>query len=75
LATDVVSFAFLEPQANGFRNYLETGCVRPPAEALDSDARGLGVRLELRAALHRGEFYASNDSNEKFAQDFVKAWN
>ena len=32
--TDVESFALLEPKADGFRNYLQAGYPRPPAEAL-----------------------------------------
>jgi len=153
-ATDVTSFAVLEPQADGFRNYLKSGYERPPAEALveraallnltapemtalvgglrvlnanaggtqhgvftarpgtlstdffvnlvdmstewkkAADAEGLyegrdratgkvkwtatpvdlvfGSNSELRGVT---EFYASNDSKQKFATDFVKAWN
>jgi catalase-peroxidase len=150
--TDVVSIAVLEPQADGFRNYLKTGYERPPAEALveraaflnltvpemtalvgglrvlgantggsshgvftarpgtlstdffvnlvdmstewkKASAEGLyegrdratgkvkwtatpvdlvfGSNSELRAI---AEFYASDDSKQKFAQDFVNAW-
>jgi catalase-peroxidase len=151
--TDTVSFAALEPQADGFRNYLKPGYEHPPAEALveraallnltvpemtalvgglrvlganaggssngvfaarpgilstdffvnlvdmstewkKSSTEGLyegrdratgkvkwtatpvdlvfGSNSELRAI---SEFYASDDSKQKFAQDFVKAWN
>jgi catalase-peroxidase len=151
--TDVQSFAVLEPEADGFRNYLKPGYERPPAEALveraallkltvpemtalvgglrvlnanqrgskhgvftsrpgvlsndffvnlvdmstewkKSSTEGLyegydratgalkwtatpvdlifGSNSELRAI---AEFYASNDSKEKFVNDFVNAWN
>lgn len=151
--TEVNSFAVLEPQADGFRNYLKSGYERPPAEALveraallhltvpemtalvgglrvlnanaggtqhgvfttrpgtlstdffvnlvdmstewkKSGTEGLyegrergtgkvkwtatpvdlvfGSNSELRAI---AEFYASNDSKQKFVNDFVKAWN
>ena len=32
--TDVESFGYLEPIADGFRNYIKTGCERLPAERL-----------------------------------------
>ncbi|MEM0922956.1 MAG: catalase/peroxidase HPI [Pseudomonadota bacterium] len=32
--TDADSFAVLEPRADGFRNYLRAGALRPPAELL-----------------------------------------
>ncbi|MEL6478087.1 MAG: catalase/peroxidase HPI [Pseudomonadota bacterium] len=32
--TDADSFAVLEPRADGFRNYLRPGAIRPPAELL-----------------------------------------
>lgn len=151
--TDVTSFAVLEPEADGFRNYLKGGYERPPAEALveraallhltvpemtalvgglrvlNANAGGsqhgvftsrpgtlstdffvnlvdmstewkkagseglyegrdrgtgkvkwtatpvdliFGSNSELRAI---AEFYASNDSKERFVNDFVKAWN
>jgi catalase-peroxidase len=152
--TDVTSFALLEPEADGFRNYLKSGHDRPPAVAiversalldltapemtaligglrvLNANAGGskhgvfttrpgvlstdfftnlvdmstewkkadgveglyegrdrasgavkwtatsvdliFGSNSELRAI---AEFYASNDSRQKFATDFVTAWN
>ena len=151
--TDADSFAVLEPQADGFRNYIEEGYARSPAEALiersaqlrltipemtvlvggmraldanyqnvkhgvftdqpgtlsndffvnlvdmstvwsqsastagiyegrDRDTGDLkwtatpvdlifGSNTELRAV---AEFYAANDGEEKFVQDFVAAW-
>lgn len=153
-ATDVNSFAVLEPQADGFRNYLKAGYERPPAEALVERAALLGLTAPEMTALvgglrvldanaggtHHGvfttrpgtlstdffvnlvdmstewkkaagseglyegrdratgkvkwtatpvdliygsnselrtiaEFYASNDSKDKFVHDFVHAWN
>ncbi|MBC8027487.1 MAG: catalase/peroxidase HPI [Steroidobacteraceae bacterium] len=152
--TDATTFAFLEPQADGFRNYLKTGYERPPAEALVERAALLNLTVPEMTALVGGlrvldantggakhgvftsrpgtlstdyfvnlvdmstewkkaagneglyegrdratgkvkwtatpvdlvfgsnselraiaEFYASNDSKEKFATDFVSAWN
>jgi catalase-peroxidase len=55
--SDVHSFAVMEQTADGFRNYLRLGHTTP-AEAL------------LRAL---AEVYASDDSKEKFVQDFVAA--
>jgi catalase-peroxidase len=151
--TDVTSFAALEPHADGFRNFLETGSARPPAEALIERAALLNLTVPEMTALVGGlrvlgantggsahgvftsrpgtlstdffvnlvdmstdwrkaasaeglyegrdrvtgelkwtatpvdlvfgsnselrgvaEFYASNDSRQKFAQDFVAAW-
>ncbi len=40
--TDVESFALLEPEADGFRNYLKDGYPRPPAEALVERAASAG---------------------------------
>jgi len=151
--TDPVSFAVLEPQADGFRNYLKAGYERPPAEALVERAALLDLTVPEMTALVGGlrvlganaggstsgvftarpgtlstdffvnlvdmstewkkasteglyegrdratgkvkwtatpvdlvfgsnselrsiaEFYASDDSRQKFAEDFVKAWN
>jgi catalase-peroxidase len=151
--TDPASFAFLEPQADGFRNYLKAGYERPPAEALVERAALLDLTVPEMTALVGGlrvlganaggstsgvftarpgtlstdffvnlvdmstewkkasteglyegrdratgkvkwtatpvdlvfgsnselrgiaEFYASDDSKQKFAEDFVKAWN
>lgn len=150
--TDVTSFAFLEPQADGFRNYLAANYPRPPAEALVERAALLRLTVPEMTALvgglrvlganygnspngvltHRpgtlsndffvnlvdmstewsksatagiyeakerstgkvkwtatpvdlifgsnselraiAEFYASNDSQERFVHDFIKAW-
>lgn len=147
------SFAVLEPQADGFRNYLKSGYERPPAEALVERAALLGLSAPEMTALVGGlrvlnanaggtqhgvfttrpgtlstdffvnlvdmstewkkssteglyegrdrttgkvkwtatpvdliygsnselraiaEFYASNDSKDKFVHDFVNAWN
>jgi catalase-peroxidase len=41
--TDVESFAVLEPQADGFRNFFKTGYERSPAEALVEKAALLGL--------------------------------
>ncbi len=52
--TDVVSFAVLEPQADGFRNYLKSGYERPPAEALVERAALLGLTAPETTALVGG---------------------
>jgi catalase-peroxidase len=53
-ATDVNSFAVLEPQADGFRNYLEAGYKRPPAEALVERAALLNLTAPEMTALVGG---------------------
>ncbi|HWJ04958.1 MAG TPA: catalase/peroxidase HPI [Steroidobacteraceae bacterium] len=152
--TDTTSFAVLEPQADGFRNYLKAGYDHPPAEALVERAALLNLTVPEMTALVGGlrvlganaggsshgvftarpgtlstdffvnlvdmstewkkaagaeglyegrdratgkvkwtatpvdlvfgsnselrgvaEFYASNDSKDRFVGDFVKAWN
>ncbi|MBM0106774.1 catalase/peroxidase HPI [Steroidobacter sp. S1-65] len=52
--TDVTSFALLEPEADGFRNYLKTGYERPPAEALVERAALLGLTAPEMTALVGG---------------------
>ncbi len=52
--TDVVSFAVLEPQADGFRNYLKSGYERPPAEALVERAALLDLTAPEMTALVGG---------------------
>jgi catalase-peroxidase len=53
-ATDAGSFAVLEPQADGFRNYLKTGYDRPPAEALVERAALLKLSVPEMTALVGG---------------------
>ena len=52
--TDVSSFALLEPQADGFRNYLKSGYERPPAEALVERAALLRLTVPEMTALVGG---------------------
>jgi catalase-peroxidase len=52
--TDVSSFAMLEPQADGFRNYLKSGYERPPAEALVERAALLRLTVPEMTALVGG---------------------
>jgi len=52
--TDVETFAFLEPKADGFRNYLESGYERPPAEALIERAALLDLTVPEMTALLGG---------------------
>ena len=52
--TDVESFALLEPQADGFRNYLTDGYPRPPAEALVERAALLDLTVPEMTALVGG---------------------
>ena len=150
--TDVTSFSYLEPKADGFRNYFSTENERSPAEALVERAAFLNLTVPEMTALVGGlrvlganagndhgvftdkpqtltndffvnlvdmstewrksstegiyegvdratgqvkwtatpvdlifgsnselravaEFYAASDSDEKFVNDFVKAWN
>jgi catalase-peroxidase len=53
-ATDANSFAVLEPQADGFRNYLKAGYERPPAEALVERAALLNLTVPEMTALVGG---------------------
>ncbi|MGH6891391.1 MAG: peroxidase family protein, partial [Dongiaceae bacterium] len=52
--TDVESFALLEPEADGFRNYLTSGYPRPPAEALVERAALLDLTVPEMTALVGG---------------------
>jgi catalase-peroxidase len=53
-ATDANSFAVLEPQADGFRNYLNAGYERPPAEALVERAALLSLSVPEMTVLVGG---------------------
>ena len=48
------SFALLEPEADGFRNYLKDGYPRPPAEALVERAALLDLTVPEMTALIGG---------------------
>ena len=48
------SFALLEPEADGFRNYLKDGYPRPPAEALVERAALLDLTVPEMTALVGG---------------------
>lgn len=52
--TDVNSFALLEPKADGFRNYIEPGFSRSPAEALIERAAFLELTVPEMTALVGG---------------------
>ncbi len=52
--TDAASFALLEPKADGFRNYLQAGYPRPPAEALVERAALLDLTVPEMTALVGG---------------------
>jgi len=52
--TDVHSFAFLEPQADAFRNYYSEQAYFPPAEALVDKADLLGLTVPETAVLVGG---------------------
>ena len=52
--TDVESFALLEPEADGFRNYLTNGYPRPPAEALVERSALLDLTVPEMTALVGG---------------------
>ena len=52
--TDVNSFVVLEPKADGFRNYIEPGFPRPPAEAIVERAALLELTVPEMTALVGG---------------------
>jgi catalase/peroxidase HPI len=52
--TDTTSFAVLEPQADGFRNYLKGGYDHPPAEALVERAALMNLTVPEMTALVGG---------------------
>jgi len=52
--TDVESFAFLEPTADGFRNYFGSGNLLSPAEMLVDRADQLGLTVPEMTALVGG---------------------
>jgi len=52
--TDVNSFGLLEPKADGFRNYIEPGFPRSPAEALVERAAFLELTVPEMTALVGG---------------------
>lgn len=52
--TDLESFSYLEPKADGFRNYVEKGFPRPPAEALVERAALLDLTVPEMTALIGG---------------------
>ena len=52
--TDAVSFAFLEPKADGFRNYYTDAALRRPAGELVEKADLLGVTVPEMTALIGG---------------------
>ncbi len=52
--TDVASFALLEPQSDGFRNYHANGHPRPPAQALIERAALLDLTVPEMTALVGG---------------------
>ncbi|MGB1562314.1 MAG: catalase/peroxidase HPI [Sinimarinibacterium flocculans] len=52
--TDVEAFAFLEPTADGFRNYLAEGNAQPPAEALVERASLLDLTVPEMTVLVGG---------------------
>ncbi len=52
--TDIASFAHLEPRADGFRNYLQEGYPRAPAEALVERAALLDLSVPEMTVLVGG---------------------
>ena len=52
--TDPVSFAFLEPKADGFRNFYAEGSLMPPTVALVDRANVLGLTVPEMTALIGG---------------------
>ncbi len=52
--TDVDSFVWLEPKADGFRNYIADGYARPPAEALVERAALLDLTVPEMTVLVGG---------------------
>jgi catalase-peroxidase len=81
--TDVVAFSALEPEADGFRNYLKTKYSVSAFEGSDrvtGKSKWTGTRVdlifgsnsELRAL---AEVYGSADAQKQFVHDFVATWN
>ncbi|MBL7660667.1 catalase-peroxidase, partial [Escherichia coli] len=52
--TDVASFAFLEPKADGFRNYYSARADLGPAESLVDKADSLGLTVAEMTVLVGG---------------------
>ncbi|MBX2801909.1 MAG: catalase/peroxidase HPI [Myxococcales bacterium] len=52
--TDVVSFSYLEPAADGFRNYYTSDALRRPSDALIDKASLLGLTVPQMTALVGG---------------------
>lgn len=64
--TDVNTFAWLEPKADGFRNYIAKDHPRPPAEALIERAALLGLSVPEMTALVGGmRVLAANANGSK----------
>lgn len=64
--TDEASFALLEPQADGFRNYFATGNPRSPAEMLIEKAAMLNLSVPEMAVLVAGmRVLDANAANSK----------
>ena len=77
--TDVDSCAVLQPQADGFRNYLTKGHGGRPEELLIDQAHRLTLSAPEMTALVGGmraiaEIYACDGAQAQFAQGFVAAF-
>ena len=74
------SFAMLEPQADGFRNYQKKTYTVPAEAMLVDRAQRLTLSAPEMTVLVGGlralaEVYAQDNAEEKFVHDFVAAWN
>jgi catalase-peroxidase len=67
--TDVVSFGYLEPTADGFRNYYGSHAAKPPVEALVDKAANLSLSVPEMTALVGG--LRALDANADHSRDGV----
>jgi len=98
--TEVDSVAMLEPEADGFRNYVKSVYTISPEKMLIDKSQLLGLSAPEMVVLLGGmrgdvkwtgsrvdlitgsnselraiaEVYGSSDAKEKFAKDFITAW-
>ena len=62
--TDILSFAVLEPKADGFRNYFSTGSQRSPADMLVDKANMLGLSVPEMTVLVGGMRALNANTNQ-----------
>ncbi len=86
--TDIHTFDFLNPIADGFRNYMADCCSIVEEQVLIEKAHQLTLNVSEMTVLIGGlrvlgadselraqaEFYAQSDNKDRFIDDFIKAW-